>query len=77
METNNKVSPSPQVWASLVAHMVKNPPAMQETQVLSLGLEDPLEKGMYSVFLPGEFHWQSLARVTVYGVAKSWTWLSI
>ena len=56
METNNKVSPSPQVWASLVAHMVKNPPAMQETQVLSLGLEDPLEKGMYSVFLPGEFH---------------------
>ena len=56
METNNKVSPSPQVWASLVAHMVKNPPAMQETQVLSLGLEDPLEKGTYSVFLPGEFH---------------------
>ena len=46
METNNKVSPSPQVWASLVAHMVKNPPAMQETQVLSLGWEDPLEKGM-------------------------------
>ena len=44
------------VWASLVAHMVKNLPAMQETQVLSLGLEDPLEKGMYSVFLPGEFH---------------------
>ena len=26
--------------------MVKNPPAMQETQVQSLGLEDPLEKGM-------------------------------
>ena len=26
--------------------MVKNPPARQETQVLSLGLEDPLEKGM-------------------------------
>ena len=25
---------------------VKNPPAMQETQVLSLGREDPLEKGM-------------------------------
>ena len=25
--------------------MVKNPPAMQETQVQSLGLEDPLEKG--------------------------------
>ena len=26
--------------------MVKNPPAMGETQVLSLGLEDPLKKGM-------------------------------
>ena len=32
--------------ASLVAQMVKNPPAIQETQVQSLGLEDPLEKGM-------------------------------
>ena len=26
--------------------MVKNPPAMQETQVRSLGQEDPLDKGM-------------------------------
>ena len=26
--------------------MVKNPPAMQDTQVQFLGLEDPLEKGM-------------------------------
>ena len=32
--------------ASLVAQMVKNPPAMQETQVQSLGWEDPLEKEM-------------------------------
>ena len=31
--------------ASLVAQMVKNPPAMQETWVRSLGWEDPLEKG--------------------------------
>jgi len=29
-----------------MAHMVKNLPAMQETQVQSLGLEDLLEKGM-------------------------------
>ena len=36
----------PHLWASLVAQMVKNLPAMQETQVLSLGQEDPLEKGM-------------------------------
>ena len=33
-------------WASLVAQMVKNPPAMQETRIQSLGQEDPLEKGM-------------------------------
>ena len=32
-------------WASLVAQMVKTPPAMWETWVLSLGWEDPLEKG--------------------------------
>ena len=29
--------------------MVKNPPAMEETQVQSLGWEDPLEKGMAAV----------------------------
>ena len=33
-------------WASLVAQMVKNLPAMQETHVRSLGQEEPLEKGM-------------------------------
>ena len=32
-------------WASLVAQLVKNPPAMQETWVQSLVWEDPLEKG--------------------------------
>ena len=32
-------------WASLVPQKVKNPPAMQETWVQSLGREDPLEKG--------------------------------
>ena len=32
--------------AYLLARMVQNPPAMQETQVQSLGREDPLEKGM-------------------------------
>ena len=33
-------------WASLVAQLVKNLPAMQETWVPSLDWEDPLEKGM-------------------------------
>ena len=32
-------------WASLVAQLVKNLPAMQETWVQSLGWEGPLEKG--------------------------------
>ena len=31
--------------ASLIAQLVKNPPAMQETLVRFLGREDPLEKG--------------------------------
>ena len=32
------------IWASLVARMVKNLPAVQETQVQSLGGEDPLRR---------------------------------
>ena len=34
------------LWASLVALMIKNLSAMQETWLPSLGQEDPLEKGM-------------------------------
>ena len=33
-------------WSSLAAQLVKNPPAMWESWVQSLGWEDPLEKGM-------------------------------
>ena len=33
-------------WASLVAQMLQNLPATQETQLRSLGQEDPLEKEM-------------------------------
>ena len=48
------------VWpqASLVAQLVKNLPAVQETWVWSLGWEDPLEKERLPtlVFWPGEFH---------------------
>ena len=41
--------------------MVKNPPAMQEIQVWSLGLEDPLKREWLPtpVLLPGEFHGQN------------------
>ena len=34
------------MWASLVPQTVKNPPAMRETWVRSLGWEDALEEGM-------------------------------
>ena len=33
------------LWASLIAQLVKNAPAMQETLVPFLGWEDPLDKG--------------------------------
>ena len=46
--------------ASLVAQMVKRLPAIWETQVRSLGWDDPLEKEMatHSSPLPGESHGQ-------------------
>ena len=44
---------------SLVALMIKNLPAMQETQVQSLGQEDPLEEAMatYSSILAWRIPW--------------------
>ena len=62
--------------------MVKNPPAMQETWVRSLGHEDPLEKGMatHSSILAWNTGKNSMDRgarqATVHGVAMSWTRLS-
>ena len=47
-------------WASLVAQLVKNLPAMWETWVQSLGLEDPLEekgKATHSGILGWRFPW--------------------
>ena len=46
-------------WASLVAQMVKNLPAMRETQVRPLGQEDPLKKEMatYSCILAWGIPW--------------------
>ena len=44
---------------SLVAQLVKNLPAMQETQVQSLGQEDPLEKDManHCIILAWKIPW--------------------
>ena len=44
------LTPCLQSWASLVAQLVKNLPAVQETWVWSLGWEDPLEKGTATKF---------------------------
>ena len=45
-------------WASLVAQLVMNPPAIRETWVWSLGWEDPLKKGKatHSSILTWTFH---------------------
>ena len=50
---------NPRNMASLVAQTVKNPPAVQETWVQSLGQEDPLEKGVatYSSILAWRIPW--------------------
>ena len=45
-DTLEKGYPPQYSWASLVAQLVKNLPAMQDTWVGSLGWEDPLEEGM-------------------------------
>ena len=64
-------------WASLVAQLVKNLPAMQETWVPFLGWEDPLEKGMatHSNILAWRILWtEEPGRLhTVHGVPKSQT----
>ena len=56
-------------WASLVAQLVKNPPAMWETRVRALGWKDPLEKGKapHSSILTWRIPW------TIYRVEKSQT----
>ena len=56
-------------WAPFVAQLVKNPPAMRETWVQSLGWEDPLEKGKatHSSILAWRIPW------TIYEVEKSRT----
>ena len=64
--------------ASLVARMVKNLPAVQKTQVRSLGQEDPLEKEMatHSSVLAWENPMDRGAlQATVHGIAKSRTQL--
>ena len=53
-----------------MSQLVKNPPALQETWVRSLGWEEPLEKGMATHF--SILAWKILDCI-VHGVAKSQT----
>ena len=67
------------VWASLVAQMVKNLPAVQEIWVQSLGWEDPLQNGMatHCSILAWRIPWtEEPGWATVHGVSKIWTRLS-
>ena len=71
----------PYYWffASLVAQMVKHLPAMWETQIQSLGWEDPLEKEMatHSSALAWKISWtEEPDRLQSTRVAKIWTRLS-
>ena len=61
------------VWASLVAQLVMNSPAMQETWVRSLGWENPWRKAWSPTpFLPGESHGQrSLVGYSPWGRKQS------
>ena len=59
----------------MVVQTVMNPPAMQETQVQSLGGEDFLEKGLttHSRILAWRTSWTDEPDAAVHGVAKSQT----
>ena len=66
-------------WASLVAQMVKNPSAIWEPWVRSLGWEDPLEEGVATH--SGILAWRiptdrGIWQATVHGITKSQTRLS-
>ena len=60
------------IISSLVAQMVMNPPAVEETWVQSLGWEDPLEEGMathssilaWRIPMDREAWWATVHRVT-------------
>ena len=56
-----------QTRTSLVAQLAKNPPAVRETWVRSLGLEDPLEKGKatHSSILAWRIHGLSMGSLKV------------
>ena len=63
-------------WVSLVTQLVKNPSAMRETWVRSLGWEDPLEKGRATQLQHSGLENSMDYICIVHGLAKSQTLLS-
>ena len=63
------------LYTSQVAQMVKNPPAMQDTWVRSLGQEDPLEEGWAPTSCPENPMNRGAWQAMVHGLAQSRTWL--
>ena len=60
-------------WAFLVAQLVKNPPAMQDTLVQFPGQEDPLEKEQAT---HSQYSWASLVAQMVKNLPTVWeTWV--
>ena len=59
--------------ASLVTQKIKNLPAVQETQIQSLGQEDPLEKGManHSSMLAWKIPWTENPRLQFAGLQRT------
>ena len=57
VKSSSFIDPFIIIWASLVAQLVKNLPAVQETWVRSLGWEDPLEKGKATHSSRGRKEW--------------------
>ena len=75
---NNERELSKNPWVSLVVQLVKNLPAMQETEVQVLDREDLLEKKMatHSSILVWRIPWTEEPGGLVHGVTKSWKHLS-
>ena len=74
-QTNNDPTEKFEYFLSLVAQLVKNLPAVQETWVQSLGQKIPWRREwqLTPVFLPGEFHGERNLQATVHIVVKSRT----
>ena len=66
------IGSTPVSWASLVAQLIKNPPAMKETQVQFLGWEDPLEAAMatHSSILAWRIPMAKELQSTVHGLQR-------